>query len=135
MSPLDSSRSHGLRRLAAVFVGGIVGTAGRALLIEALPEAAGAMHWPTFLANVVGAFLLGWYVARSSRTTQRSELTVPFFAVGLLGSFTTFSALMVGVVESAHDGLTLAGAGYGLTSVVVGLGAAAVGMGLARATR
>lgn len=92
------------------------------------------MAWPTFVANVVGAFLLGWYVARSSKTTRRSDLTVPFFAIGLLGSFTTFSALMVGVVESAHDGMTLAGVGYGVTSVVVGLGAAAVGIALARAT-
>lgn len=113
----------------------MVGTAARAFLIEAFPEPTGGMHWPTFLANVVGALLLGWYVARSSNTTQRSELAVPFFAIGLLGSFTTFSALMVGVVVSANDGVALGGAGYGLASIVAGLGAAAVGMGLARATR
>lgn len=118
-----------------MFAGGVVGTGCRAVLIEALPESAGTMHWPTFLANVLGAFLLGWFVARGSDTTRRSELAVPFFAIGLLGSFTTFSALMVGVVESAHDGMTLGAAGYGLTSVVVGLGAAAVGMSLARAVR
>ncbi len=118
-----------------MFAGGVVGTAGRALLIEALPDRAGAMHWATFLANVLGAFLLGWFVTRVSTTTRRSELMVPFFAIGLLGSFTTFSALMVDIVESARAGLVLGGIGYGLASLVVGLGAAAVGVGLARVSR
>jgi CrcB protein len=121
--------------MAAVFAGGIIGTTGRALLIEAWPDSTGALHWPTFLANVLGALVLGWFVARGSEVAHRSELVVPFFAIGLLGSLTTFSALMVDIVESAHSGMTLGGAAYGLASVVAGLGAAAAGTALAKATR
>ncbi len=118
-----------------MFAGGVVGTAGRALLIEALPDPAGALHWPTFLANVLGAFLLGWFATRVSATTRRNELVVPFFAIGVFGSFTTFAALMVDIVEAARNGLVLGGIGYGLASLVAGLGAAAVGIGVARVSR
>lgn len=124
-----------MRRFAAVFVGGVVGTAGRAFLIEALPESTGAMQWPVFLANILGAFLLGWFVTRGAASPWRSELIVPFFAIGLLGSLTTFSALMVAVVESARVGLAAGGIGYALASIIAGLAAAALGMSLAAVRR
>jgi len=113
----------------------MVGTAGRMVLIELLPDATGTMHWATFVANVLGAFMLGWFVARGRTMTQRSDLVVPFFAIGLFGSLTTFSALMIDMVEAATNGDAVAALAYGATSIAVGLLAAAVGMRLARADR
>jgi CrcB protein len=104
-------------------------------MIEVLPDTTGAMHWPTFLANVLGAFLLGWFVTRMAPTVRRNELVLPFFAIGLFGSLTTFSALMVEIVESSRAGLVGGAAAYGAASVLIGLGAAAAGITLARVGR
>ena len=135
VSRRNPSPSHELRRLVAVFSGGVAGTAGRVLLIDVVPESTGVMQWPIFLANILGAFRLGWFVTRGAASPWRSDLIVPFFAIGLLGSLTTFSALMVDVVESVRDGLAVGGIGYGLASVFAGLAAAALGMSLAWAKR
>ena len=52
------------RELAAIFVGGALGTLLRAALAEAFPHPATAWPWPTFTVNIVAAFLLGYFVTR-----------------------------------------------------------------------
>ena len=50
------------RELAAIFAGGFLGAVARAELAEALPHDPGAWPWATFVVNVAGAFLLGYFV-------------------------------------------------------------------------
>ena len=52
------------RELAAVFTGGFVGTIARAELVELLPYGTGQWPWPTFVVNVVGALLVGFFTTR-----------------------------------------------------------------------
>ena len=55
---------HDNRELAAVFAGGALGTAARAALaMLAVPDPA-RWPWPTFVVNIVGAFLLGYFTTR-----------------------------------------------------------------------
>ena len=49
---------HDPRELAAVFIGGALGTLARALLAVLAAPAPGHWPWPTFIVNIVGAFLL-----------------------------------------------------------------------------
>jgi CrcB protein len=49
------------RELGAIFVGGAVGALARVGLVAAGLVDAGEWPWPTFVANVAGAFLLGYF--------------------------------------------------------------------------
>jgi fluoride exporter len=50
------------RELAAIFAGGFVGAIARAELADALPYRAGQWPWATFIVNVAGAFMVGYFV-------------------------------------------------------------------------
>lgn len=85
----------------AVFLGaGIGGT-----LRFALGLGARAGGWPlgagTLLINLLGSFLIGVAAALLS---QRSPVASAFFITGLLGGFTTFSALSFEIVALATTG-------------------------------
>lgn len=65
------------RTVAAVFVGGAVGTLARAALSTAFPLPVGQWPWPTFLVNVVGAADVDrwWQATRASFTMDDEERT------------------------------------------------------------
>jgi len=112
----------------AVLAGGMLGTAIRLAVDVVLPHGGAGFPLATLLINVTGSLLLGVLVARVWRTAP--EWLRAGLGPGLLGSFTTFSALAVSAVD-----LTASGAGplailYVAASVVGGLAAAALGLRL-----
>lgn len=116
--------------LLAVIVGGLVGTGLRLGLDALLPHADAGFPWPTLVVNVLGAFVLGALVARvwaSAPEWMRAGL-----GAGLLGSFTTFSAIAVSLVALADAGEWAAAVGYLITTMVLGLAAAWAGVVLFR---
>ena len=52
------------RELAAVFVGGALGTLARAAFETLAAPDPGRWPWPTFVVNILGAFLLGYFTTR-----------------------------------------------------------------------
>ena len=113
------------RELVAVAIGALVGTGAR-LAIDTLV----GQPISTLLINVAGSFALGLLVARlwsSAAPWLRAGL-----GAGLLGSFTTFSALAVTLVEL---GPTWGAALYLALSLVLGLGAAWAGLRLGASRR
>ncbi|MDQ1074583.1 CrcB protein [Microbacterium testaceum] len=113
------------RDVVLVAVGGAIGTAARAGLTLALGDDLGPALVP--LVNVVGAFAIGvvfGFRARmpESSRAQRAQL---FLGTGVLGGFTTYSAL---AVESAD----LTQLWWGAATVVVGTAAAWGGVVLGR---
>lgn len=116
------------REIAAVLVGGLVGTALRLAIDAALPHADDAFPLSTLIINAVGAFLLGALVARLWPVTP-SWLRVGL-GPGLLGSFTTFSAVAVGLVSLTASGNGMTALAYLGLTLVLGLGGAALGLGL-----
>lgn len=113
----------------AVFVGGLIGTAMRLSIDTLLPHGPADFPLSTFLVNVAGSFALGLLVARVWPTAPgwlRFGL-----GTGLLGSFTTFSAVIVSLIELTGT-YPLAAAVYLLASLVLGLGAAWLGLTVGR---
>ncbi|HEY1133695.1 MAG TPA: CrcB family protein [Nocardioides sp.] len=110
-----------------VFLGGCAGTAARHVLSVLVPPVAGV---PVTIGaiNVVGALLLGLLLGgvRGGPLTDRPHLRL-LVGTGVLGGFTTYSALASDGVRLATDGTAL-GVGYLVGSVVLGLGAAALGV-------
>ena len=115
--------------LAAVAVGGAVGSLGRYAVGLLLPHAAGDFPWATLTVNVTGAFAMGLLVAFLVDRPGAHPLARPFVGVGLLGGWTTFSALAVDVVGlGAADEVQVAIAYVAATFLV---GTLAVGAGAA----
>jgi CrcB protein len=126
---------HDGRELAAVFVGGALGTVARVLLtILAAPDP-GRWPWPTFIANAVGALLLGYFTTRLLERLPVSQYRRPLLGTGFCGGLTTFSTMQVETVrmlEHHHYGLAV---GYTAASLAVGLSAIYLSTALVRRVR
>jgi CrcB protein len=113
-----------------VAAGGAVGSLGRYGLAQALPAQHG---WPvgTLTANLVGAFLLGVLLEALGRRgpetpgVLRARLAL---GTGVLGGFTTFSALALETERLLAAGAVGTGLGYAAVSVVGGALCAVAGV-------
>lgn len=119
--------------VALVAAGGTVGTALRFGLTLLVPPGLG-VPVATLLANIAGAFLLGLLLevlpalGPDRGLWRRLRLCL---GTGVLGAFTTYSALAVETVALAA-GRPGAAVAYGLGTVIVGGLAAVAGIILAR---
>ena len=105
---------------AVVALGGVIGSLGRYAVGLLLPHGAGEFPWATVVVNVSGAFAMGLLVAFLVDRPGVHRLARPFLGVGVLGGWTTFSALAMDVVQlgaADHVTLTLA---YVTTTFLVG---------------
>ena len=112
----------------AVALGGLVGTGLRLACDLAFPHADGELPVETLIVNLVGAFALGWLVGGLwTRPTTPMWLKAGLGS-GLIGSFTTLSAVMASLIALTGVGEPWLAALYLLVSVVGGLGLAAAGL-------
>jgi fluoride exporter len=123
------------RELAAIFAGGALGALARAALgTLAVPDPA-RWPWPTFVVNIVGAFLVGYFTTRLLERLPLSSYRRPLLGTGFCGGLTTFSTMQVEtlkMIEHRHWGLA---AGYTIVSIVLGLLAAQLATALVRRVR
>jgi CrcB protein len=104
-----------LRRLAAIYIGGVLGALARVGLAEAAPHGPGGWPWATFAVNMAGALLLGYFVARL-RDHPEDSLAHPFLATGVCGTLTTFATVQLELFQMVNAGhLGLAAAYVGAT--------------------
>jgi CrcB protein len=120
------------RELAAIFAGGFVGAVGRALLVEWLPHAPTEWPWPTFVANIAGAFLLGYFVTRLQERLPLSAYRRPLLGTGLCGALTTFSTMQVELVDMLEEGAWRLAASYAAGSLAAGFVAVAIATNVVR---
>ena len=123
---------HDNRELAAVFVGGALGTAARAGLATFAVPNPGHWPWPTFVVNIVGAFLLGYFSTRLLERLPLSSYRRPLLGTGLCGGLTTFSTMQVETVRMLEHQHYLLAITYTTVSVLAGLAAVHVATGLVR---
>ena len=122
------------RELAAIFAGGFVGAIARAELAQALP-AGQSWPWGTFVANILGAFALGYFTTRLQERLPLSAYRRPLLGTGLCGALTTFSTMQLELLRMLdRDQLALAFT-YAATSIVLGLAAVAAATNLVRRAR
>lgn len=114
--------------VAAVLLGGAAGTGLRLAVELALPHGGAVFPVGTLVVNLLGSFVLGFLVGRV--WPDASDWLRAGLGPGLLGSFTTFSALAVSVVELVDAGAAWSAAAYLVASLVGGLVAAALGVRL-----
>jgi CrcB protein len=117
--------------LLAVALGGVLGTGARWGVDALLPTASpGTLSVSTVVVNVVGSFALGLVVAAVWPRPGVPLWLKAGVGTGVLGSFTTFSAVTLNVVAGALEANSLAVVGAVLLSTVLGLLAAWGGLAL-----
>jgi CrcB protein len=106
-----------LRRLTAIYAGGVIGALARVGLAQATPHGPGGWPWGTLAVNMAGALLLGYFFARLGDHPEDS-IAHPFLTTGICGTLTTFSTVQLELFEMIDAGrIGLASAYLGLTLV------------------
>ncbi len=123
------------QELAAIFAGGFVGAIARAALAQGWTTHPGQWPWATFIVNMLGAALLGYFVTRLQERLPPSLYRRAFLGTGICGALTTFSTVMVELtrmLEGAHVALAVA---YVAATLAGGLAAVFLATKLVRRAR
>lgn len=87
-----------MRAIMMVAAGGMIGAVLRYLVNVAVVKFSGhGFPLATMIVNIVGSFAMGVLVAAMALSWNASQEVRLFLAVGLLGSFTTFSTFSLDV--------------------------------------
>jgi CrcB protein len=111
-----------------VMVGGAVGSVLRIIIRDWSAAIPGDFPWGTFGVNILGAFLLGFFVTITVEVTRIRSHYRAGIAVGLFGGFTTFCTLSKETMFFWMNEMIPLLMGYLLLSVSLGLLAAGAGM-------
>lgn len=114
------------RELLAISLGGALGAVARWTVTEA--SSGGAVPWATVTINVVGCLVLGALPVLA--VVRRSPTLARFLGPGVLGGFTTVSAMAVETVDLADTGDALVAFAYAAGTLLLCLLAAAAGRAL-----
>ena len=124
--PSSRHRLNRLARPAAVHAGGLLGSGLRAAVAAVVPATANGFPAATLIVNLAGSLMVGAYLARRERAVV-AGWSLHFWAIGALGSFTTFSAFGLEVFRLIDIGRRAAAAGYAVASTLGGLATALLG--------
>lgn len=116
-------------KIFSVMVGGFIGAITR----YSIGEWIHLNNFPigTLSINLLGSFLLGWFLTFITlRKNIRTEYTL-FFGTGLIGSFTTFSTFSLEIINLMKSGHLLNGIFYISFSILFGLLLTSLGIKLA----
>ena len=118
---MPGARRATLSELAAIAVGGAIGTVLRAATAELLPVTPGHWPWATFLVNVIGAAILGAAMTALASRRGAWPYWAPLVGTGFCGGLTTFSTMQVETVRLVQFGSFGLAAAYAVVSVITGL--------------
>jgi CrcB protein len=119
-----------VRALLAVAFGGLIGTGLRLACDLAFPHADGELPVETLIVNLLGTFALGWLVGGLWTRPAIPSWLKAGLGSGVIGSFTTLSAVMASLLVLTSHGEAWLATLYLLVSVVGGLLLAAAGLKL-----
>jgi len=98
-----------MRIYLAVGLGGVIGSLLRYLVSTMFwTDQAVAFPWATYVVNMSGAFLLTFIVFQPFIIDKLPPILFVGFTTGLIGSYTTFSMLILELITLWEDHLSLA---------------------------
>ncbi len=122
-----------MKAFALVAAGGAVGAVARYGVYLLTVHLLGTRFpYATVFVNVVGSFAMGLLIEAMALTGGVSNEARLFFAVGMLGAFTTFSTFSLDFAVLYRDGEWGLSALYVMASVCLSIGALFAGLALAR---
>ena len=134
MDPKRLQPAPDLRELGAIFAGGAIGGCLRTGLVELAPAHPGTWPWATWAVNVVGSFMLGYFITRLQERLPISAYQRPLLGTGLCGALTTFSTFQLDLLRLIEHapGLALL---YAAASLLAGFAGVAFGTAIVRRAR
>jgi CrcB protein len=118
--------------LSVISAGGVIGALARYGIGRAFPAGSSAFPWSTFAINVVGCFLIGVLMVIVIHAVPGHTLVRPFFGVGILGGFTTFSTYAVDTVRLIQAGSPAIAVAYLFGTLLTAMIAVYLGTAIAR---
>jgi fluoride exporter len=121
-----------LGALAAIAIGGALGTVARYLIETTFATTSGHFPATTLVINLSGSLAIGFAIPFAEWVAPRFPLARPFVVVGFLGGWTTYSTLAVDAVllgKEHHIALSIA---YLAATVFGGLALVALGHAASR---
>ena len=119
-----------MKQIALVFIGGGFGSVLRFLISKWLTNSENTIPYGTFVANVIGSFLIGIVLGYVAKNENISETTALLLATGFCGGFTTFSAFAYENHIILKSGDFISFAVYTLASITLGVLAVFLGVWL-----
>jgi len=114
-----------------VALGGALGSLARWGLSGVVQRwTASPFPWGTFTVNALGSLGIGFVAALALERTLVSTSARLFLITGILGGFTTFSALSYETFALLRDGQWLSAVGYAGGSLLIGVSATLAGYAL-----
>ena len=131
---MPTTRAHrfDLSVLVAIAAGGALGAPARYEIALTVHDAQHGFPWATFWTNIVGAFVLAVFLTTIVERDTPSRHGRPFFAIGFLGAFTTFSTYILQIYRSTSTGHLAIAFANAFGSLAAGLVALYAGILLAR---
>lgn len=122
-----------LKIIVAIGTGGFIGSVGRFYLSRYFQTLAGS-SFPlgTFMANVVGCFLIGLFYGLFMKYTELSPTWRLFLTTGFCGGFTTFSTFSYENIALLRDGQYVFFFSYTGASLLIGLAFTFLGLMLSK---
>ncbi|MEZ5308845.1 MAG: fluoride efflux transporter CrcB [Pyrinomonadaceae bacterium] len=122
-----------ISRIAMVAAGGAIGALARyAISASRLGSLTDKFPAPTFVANIVGSFLIGFLLILLSDRFEVSDNVRLLVFVGFLGAFTTFSTFELEIWTLIQKGSYAHSIFYLVSSVTAGFAALLLGVWLGR---
>jgi len=117
----------GVNRILAIALGGVIGSLGRFAVARLFDDWNPAtLPWATLTVNILGCLAIGAVAASASISAGPAWLR-PFVITGVLGGFTTFSALALETGLLLDAGRVLVAVGYVVVTMAAGLVAVRLG--------
>ncbi|CAN2041002.1 Fluoride-specific ion channel FluC [Candidatus Magnetomoraceae bacterium gMMP-15] len=120
-------------KILLIMLGGSLGALCRySIALLAARYIGSRFPWGTFMANMIGCFLIGAAFGLADRTNFLSPSARLFFMTGFLGALTTFSTFALETVNSLRTGTNFIAAFNFLLNNIGGLLLVLAGMYLIR---
>lgn len=122
-----------LAKILSIGIGGAFGAIARYLInISPLNNVFAKFPFPTFFINILGSFLIGFFLILLTDKITVGENFRLAIIIGFLGSFTTFSTFEIELFGLIKDRSFVSAFIYLLLSVAIGFIGVLAGIWLAR---
>ena len=120
-------------KIISVALGGAVGSVARYLInISPLAGVFEKFPFPTFLINIIGSFLIGFFMIVFADKFVVNENIRMAVIVGFLGAFTTFSTFEMEIFGLMREKQLMTAFLYLALSIIVGFAGVLAGVALGR---